>query len=430
MKQFALTSMSQKSCRNLSLVRKLSLLLLTLVIVACGADDEKALDTSVAPDTPVSPDAPLMRMLHFVPDTPEYREYLTFGDADAWHGSWNVPRVASFEQLEIFPQESRAYWLVVLPNQTTPPRSLHYEYLLTDDMRGSYGFDLFNLDRYMGAGTPPDWITILEFSFDGTQITDALTGSGYETQALETGGTLFSIRGDHEMDIKSATASGRFGDYNRIALLDGQAVVAKATANVTNAIQAKDGERNSLAENPDYIAVATALEDPSLEEKGELVGAILMESGSDFADPEWFLGSAVPQESREEFLRENTQGPELPLHNLVAFATRHTEGASSLILAVVFPKGTDAEAAADVLDERLRDYYSFMYRRDFTDRWTFDMATGVEAGGLPVALAVMRVDDPPRTSDDEGRANTAVFSWNILVERRDIGFLMVGSSAE
>ena len=39
----------------------------------------------------------LLRLLRFVPDAPEYREYVTFGDAAAWHASWSVPRVADKE---------------------------------------------------------------------------------------------------------------------------------------------------------------------------------------------------------------------------------------------------------------------------------------------------------------------------------------------
>ena len=74
------------------LTLSLSALLIVLVLAACGGGDEKT-------------ESPLLRMLRFVPDTPGYREYLTYGDAEAWHTSWDIPRIDSLEELDSLDRE-------------------------------------------------------------------------------------------------------------------------------------------------------------------------------------------------------------------------------------------------------------------------------------------------------------------------------------
>jgi hypothetical protein len=427
-------------------MKKLNLLLfvvafVVVVITACGggpsptpAPEEPTPTAAPVAPTPLpptpAPPAPgnaLLRLLRFVPDTPEYREYLTYGDAEAWHASWDIPRIDSWDELEALDREPAAYWMFIMPRQTTPPDTLGYEYLHSEDQRGFYGFDLFNLDRFLSAGNPPDRITVVEFSFDEAPVADALTASGYETEELETGGTLYSILDDYEVALDFPTRSGSLGNLNRIALLDGQMVIAKATDPVTNALLAQSGDLPSLADSAEYVAAVTALEDPALAEPGELVGVILME-GSNLADASGYLRGA-PEEAVAQ-LEEYAEGPPLPAYNLVAFATRHSEGASYLILAVVFPEGMDADSAADILADRLKNYISLTTGGPLDERWTFDMATGIEAGGLPVALVAMRVDDPPPTPEDQTMVNTAVLPWIDLVIRHDTLFLVTGLPEE
>jgi hypothetical protein len=389
-------------------ILSLSVLLIVSLLAGCGSDKSESA---------------LLRLLRFVPDTPEYREWLTFGDADAWHSSWNIPRIDNWDELDNLDREPRAHWMFILSGQTAPPDSLGIQYMRIDDQRGFYGFDLFNLDRYLLAGSPPGWITVVEFSFDKAQIADALTASGYEAEKLETGGTLYSILDDNEYALEFPTKTGQLGNLNRVALLDGQMVIAKATANVTNALLAHSGESSSLADNLNYVAAAKALEDPALKETGELVGVIFTE-GPVLADPSLYLLPGASEQVQDQ-LTGYAEGPQLPIYTLVAFATRHTEGASYLILAVVFPEGADAAAAADILADRLQNYTSPYYDRPLDERWAFEKATGVKAEGLPVALVVMRVDDPPPIPEDAPLVNAAVLSWYELVTRRDTLFLMI-----
>ena len=398
------------------LVLCVGLALTAAAIVACGGGEE-------------APQSAFYDLLRFVPDRPDYREYLTFGDAAAWHASWNIPRIDSMDQLFGLRPELYAYWIYVMPWQTTPPSYLLAE-TASEDQRGFYGFDLFNLDRYMVAEQPPEGIAIAGFSFDAKQIADALTSTGYQTETLKPVGTLYRIRDDYEIDVDSPIRTGRLGDLNRILLLDDKIIMGKATAPVTAALDAYNDQIPSLADDAEYAALAQALDDPALAGTGQLMGTIVMDGlvislrDSVIAS----LGADADPQQVEEKLAELSQGPQLPTYSLVAFVTRHTEGATYLILAAVFPQGTDAQAAADLLADRLQNYVSLASKRKLMEMWAkqgarLEKATAVEAGGLPVALVFVRVDDPAPATSDAAMATVSVPRWADMVQRRDLGFL-------
>jgi hypothetical protein len=364
-------------------------------------------------------ESPLLTLLRFVPDTPNDREMVTFGDVAAWDSSWGVPQVRSVDELNALPRDPKAYWMVIMGKQTAPPNNLGVQYLAQGDMRPYYGFDFFNVDRFIAAGAPPDDITVAEHNLDPAQIGAALTVSGYTAQTLDGGATLYSLFGDYEIPPLSGSTvprAGMTGALNRIALLDGQVIIARATADVTAALDAQSGTGASLADDPAYAAAVQALDDPSLSDAGDLVGAML------------FSGEAALQLAMPAPEGQPASGT-LPLYVLVAFATHHTQGASYLTLVVVFPAGTDAQAAADTLADRLKNYVSLVTGQPLTDRWTYDRSGGVEANGPPVALVTMRADDPPIAPEGE-RANTSVLSWADMVYRRDLGFLAVGQPVQ
>jgi hypothetical protein len=365
-------------------------------------------------------ESPLLALLRFVPDTPGDREMLTFGDVAAWDSRWGVPQIDTVDELNALPRDPKAYWMLIMAKQTAPPSNLGIEYLLQGDMRPYYGFDFFNVDRFISAATPPDIITVVEHHLDPAQIGEALTASGYTAQSLDGGATLYSLFGDYEIPPLSDSTIphvGKLGALNRIALLDQRIIISRATADVTAALEAQSGTGTSLADDPAYAAAVQALDDPSLSDTGDLVG-VMMVSGEAALQ----LGAAPGVEGQ-------AASGALPLYTLLAFATHHTQGASYLTLAVVFPAGTDAQSASDTLAERLKNYVSLVMRQPLTDRWTFDRSGGVEANGLPVALVTMLVDDPPIAPEGE-QANASVLSWSDMVYRRDLGFLAVVPSGQ
>jgi len=397
--------------------RALLLFLLGLVVVFPILSQESADDN------------PFLRLLRFVPNTPENRQYVTYGDLAAWHKSWNVPRIDNLTELDILERDERAYWMNIMPRQTTPPDVLGLQYLMVDDMRAAYGFDPFRVDRYLQAGQPPAMTSIIEYSFPQEQIADALLASGYTAESLDGGNTLYSILGDFEIDLSMDTVPtrvGQLGNLNRIGVADEQLVIAKATDIVTTAYAAERGEIPSLAESPDFLAAAGALNDLSLQRMGELVGVIFVD-GLQLADPLAYVQLGAPQEVVDQLTESMDNQPALPLYTLAVFATRHGEGASHLILAVVFPPNIDAKAAANILAERLQNYTSLVTNQPLDDRWTFELATGTKVNNLPVALVSMRIDDPFPTPEGQELPNAAVFSWVQMVQARDTLFLAAAS---
>ena len=103
-----------------------------------------------------SADDHVLRLLRYMPDVPEVRESLVYyGDMAAWHASWNVPPIGSLAALDLLPRYPHAYWMFIMPNQTLPPEPLGIQYLLMDEMRSFYGFDIFDTDRFITGGTLP-----------------------------------------------------------------------------------------------------------------------------------------------------------------------------------------------------------------------------------------------------------------------------------
>lgn len=120
---------------------------------------------------------------------------------------------------------------------------------------------------------------------------------------------------------------------------------------------------------------------------------------------------------------ERYQQAPLPVFNVAAFYTLQKEKTASLALAVVFPQGVDAQAAAERLAGRITDYTSVRRRRKLDDRWAFDQAVGFEANGLPVALVVMRAEAKGPTKNSTGQTSVAIWNWAEMVLTGDTLFL-------
>jgi hypothetical protein len=361
-------------------------------------------------------------MLRFVPDTDNNRAWLSYGDIATWRKSWNLPRVSSFDGLKDLTPDQRADWIYIASGQLAVPNTLGAGFP-EDEMRGFYGFNMFDVDRFMLAGNPPDWITIVDFGFDKSQIASALTASGYSSQTLSNSETLYSILDDYETDIRGQsvkTRVGMVGDLNRIALLDGRMVIGKATDPVMESLAASQGKTPSLADDPSYVAAVKSLDDPVLADMGDLVGVIMLDHAQVDQPQEV---STLPPDTVNQIIQGYGAAP-LPQYNLVTFATRHGNGVTHLILEVVFPQGVDAKAAANILVDRMNNYISLRTGKPLADRWTFDLSTGTKIGGLPTALVVMKVADPPPTPVGQEATNVTVFSWIVMMYARDTLFLV------
>jgi hypothetical protein len=376
-------------------------------------------------------DSHLVELLRYVPDHVEHREWIQFGDLEAWYESWGMERIEDRAALLALSDARSSDFLAfayVMPVQTMPPDMLGIQSFMADDMRAVYGFDIFSAERYLQAGPPPDWITVVQDATPHESVAAALSALDYAAQPIDPSGTLYSLGEDFEMHIQDETLLrvGQMGNLNRIALLDNTWLIAKATTVIDQAVEAGNGDAPSLGDDSSYQALAAALEEAALSEDALLVGALLTTSsqvgGLDMA----VLGTS-PEEASAA-LEAAQEAPPLPAYSVVAFATLHKPGTSYSVIALVFPEGTDAQAAADSLDARIRSYTSLRTQQPFTELLADHGARIVEARGIdagrPAALLIIADDDPTfETTEDSPIAQTAVFNFWPFITARDTGFL-------
>jgi len=371
----------------------------------------------------------VLQFLSYIPNYPDNRTWVNYGDAAAWYASWNVPQVYHMDDVKDLDDTSRAYWMGMFLAQTYPPDCLDPSYIASYSLRDEFGFGLFDIDRFIFSGTPPKVASILEFSVDRKVIEAALSEKGYTSQEYGDGWVLFSLNEDNAINMEANTRSEKLGNLNRILLSEHFMIVGKATDVVKAGLDAHEEKVRSLAEDKAYIASVQALYDSSLKETGELVGVIWMD-GTEFTSLPSNFGEGSDRR-RDELMEEYGLTIDLPEFMLAAFATRHSreKGATYLILALVYPQGTDAEEASQVLAQRLEKAYSLRVLAPFLEIMRAeDVNTyAVKAGGYPATLSVFRLDDPVIKAPGEGvRPIGRVRTWLDFVVGRDLMFLYTG----
>lgn len=372
-------------------------------------------DPMLPPGCSTSPwtDGPahLLEMLSFIPDSSDTRRYLTYGDIDVAHRALHLPRLTRIEEMESLP-----FSVIEL---SVPGLALGAPNLVAEDQLSFYGFNVLSVDRWIEAGFAPNVTTVVEYDYGTEIIATALEEAGYTAQPMQTGGTLYAIREDGETDLDWPLRTGMMGELNRIALDEGRFVVGRATATVEESLAAAAGERPSLADDPAYRALARALADPLLSDAGPLASLVVM-AGSEFDSPEDFLGDQATEVIAGELV-EQIEG-ELPSFTLAGFATRQHLEETYLVLAVVFPEGTEIEPAVETLRQRILNYRSLVGEHPMSDIWTYVRAAPVltlnaDEDGLPTALIVLQ------TNRGSGAFST-VFTWRRILQLRDLAFLL------
>lgn len=138
--------------------------------------------------------------------------------------------------------------------------------------RRVFGFDSFQVDREISAGTlpdyldtsiarqPPDAFADMAGTFDVTASATALRDGGY-TMADHHGATYFTARGDNEVDLRDVRCRLFLARRNRLAVSAARVVAAPTTAIIEGALDAEQYRIPTLAMNPTARAIAHALDD-------------------------------------------------------------------------------------------------------------------------------------------------------------------------
>ena len=335
--------------------------------------------------------SPLLEYLGYIPDEPEYREYIVYGDMQAWYSAWGIPRPETFTQ--VMDSEYKSELWVMQSRQTVPPQLL-VNYQTVEDEKDFYGFNLYTIDRHFQAGMGNKQVTLIDLA-DSSRVVPALQAYGYESSNLG-GGTLFSFGEDNKMHTDAPNAAGRFPFFNRIHLNADRLLIAPSTGVVESALDAQTGKVASLADDKVFHAVASALEESTLTNLGRLVGVLLLELEPLNKDPDF---------------------------DLAAFATfQADENTAYLALLLVLPPGQDADAAAGQVSERMNGYVSKV-AGPLDERWVFQNAYGATQQGLPVAVVVMKADVQRGYNEGLDENYAVVMDWSRLVATYDLQFL-------
>ncbi len=331
----------------LNLIHSSWIISLTILLAGCAplalpADPPTDTELIAVSDRAAS----LESLLRYVPDRTEYREYLTFGDYDAWLRSWAVDRPNDLDDVSQMGEAASKLWKFRMTAQTTPVAAFYMAYLAAEDMRETHGFSFFDAHSYLEAGTPPQVLTVVTQNRNRSDIEEALTNFGDESAALNEDTVLYSIA------IQDDT----------LIIAGGASIVEAAVAGA--AVAGAGDDLVSLADAPEYRRFLQSLDAPELMDAGELVGVILFDADSPAAsDTDSPPSEGAPAQVVAQWERISQAQPSMPTYSLAGLVTYRAADATYLGLHVVSPSAEDAVIGRDGLAERLKNYVSTLNGR-------------------------------------------------------------------
>lgn len=217
----------------------LPLIVLVVLLPACSVSEEAVVDTDFE------------RMLGYVPDSVIERYdiwYDNWAQAKQLHGATDVTSIEDGEELW---EEQRAFVFEV-------SNFFPWQRLWLPQVAAEVGFNLMMVDRIIYTNIPPNSFSISEGSFDEDLIAGKLTDLGYKK--TDYGDCCYyGIRGDYEIDMRDLLGGEVLSAMNRIAIFDDTLIIAPATDNVTDVLDAMSGTGSSAIDNPSIRALADSL---------------------------------------------------------------------------------------------------------------------------------------------------------------------------
>lgn len=126
------------------------------------------------------------------------------------------------------------------------------------EYRDAFGFDVFQVDREITAGQPPDSFSRMEGAFDADTITARLQASGYAL-AEQGGAPYYTIRGDGEFGSSDPRTRLALGRMNRVAADKERIVAAPKTELIAATLDAEAKKTAALDGSATLRALTTAL---------------------------------------------------------------------------------------------------------------------------------------------------------------------------
>jgi hypothetical protein len=369
-------------------MKRLGSMMLALMLLAMGAMPAVAQDGGSGPEQPT----PLLAMLAMVPDN------------DLVQGKgWATVRYADFQALYmaegIEDMRVNQGTQALLSNVPLPmmlarlmaaPQALQYVFSKADQMPQVVGFEwIASVDRTLEYGTPPQSPLIVGGTFDASAISTALSARGFEETDVS-GVPVWSRFDDGAVNIKDADPADPFGGHlgmaARIALLPGYLANSSYMDATKGIIAAVQGDQPSLADNPDYHALAEAITAPE--------GLLLQAMFFDVTDLGFLPGN--PATTAEQGAEDPTAnyGPLMP-YSLVVLADRQEGQDQVHLIGLVYPNADVAGSAAEEVARRIEAFTLPQKTDTLVDQYGAQVSSRVYTSDTTrLAVAVVEVRYP------------------------------------
>jgi hypothetical protein len=292
--------------------------------------------------------------------------------------------------------------LANLTNGLPLPAESGIEHALDPEWREAVGYDFWQVERTISAGSPPNVWSCLEGRFAQGEIAAALGRAGH--QPIAYGGATILARGDDRqiVDLNQPITRLTLARLNRVVLEDGALAATGATALAEAGIDARAGRADTFAADPDYAALAAAL--------GPVVGARLIPAAL-FAQPQSANPRATPATATPASSADPNR-PRLNPYRLVGLGLRDDGTTHTMLVALVYADVAAARAAAPTLRQRATDYQLLATRQPLRERAVAGEPTVVEGSGRATVVLPLAIADT---------ANLGL--WQRMFFQRDYGFL-------
>ena len=354
------------------------------------------------PGAPTAGASALSRALALVPRQAPLpgAEGLSFADLLTQKRNYGLGEATSAEAFRAVQLDQTI--LANLTNGLPLPAESGIEHALDPEWREAVGYDLWQIERTIAAGSPPNVWSRLEGRFAQAEIAAALGRAGHQPVAY--GGATILARGDDRqiVDLNQPITRLTLARLNRVVLEEGALTATAATALAEAGIDARAGRVGTFAADPDYAALAVAL--------GPVVGARLIPAEL-FSQPQGASPRATPTVATP-LPSVDPSRPRLNTYRLVGLGLRDDGTKHTMLVALVYADAAAARAAAPLLRQRATDYQLLATRQPLRERAVAGEPTVVEGDDRATLVLPFAIVDT---------ANLGL--WQRMFFQRDYGFL-------
>ena len=332
-------------------MKRLGSLMLALVLLVVGVAPAAGQDGGSAQDQPPS----LLAMLAMVPDNDLVQGQgwasVRYADFQALYTSEGV------EDMRLLDNTTQLLKLVPLPGMLmrimAGPEALQYVLVGVDEMKTVVGFEwIASVDRSLEFGTPPNTALILDGRFDADAVGAALSARDFEETDVS-GVPVWHRFDDAQVNIQARDTADPFGGHlgmaARIAVMPPYLANSRNWDTTKSMIAAAQGDQPSLADNPNYRALAEAITAPD----GLLIQALFFDGADLGVLPDNRAMTMTGRQGAED--PTAAYGPLTP-YALAVLADRQEGQDQVHLIGLVYPSADVAGPAAEEVATRIQAF--------------------------------------------------------------------------